>query len=416
MSKLFGHKNEDVTSPSEETIVEPTSEAAPGVVHANIEEMDADTRELYRDARSAAVEAKADSGDKRNRFVTMRSPFVLGFTITLGVLVAILVGDMFGQLSTIIMYVVAALFIALSLDPVVRKFEKRGMKRPVGIAVVFLGFIAIIATILAIVIPMLAHQVNLLIQSAPELVTDITAKAWYKDINERFGQYVDFQALLKSGQDLISKPENWTQVAGGVWQAGMGIANGLTAALIILILSLYFLSSMRSIKRGFYTLVPRSSRAKVMDITEQVAGSVGGYVNGMVLLALMNSILGFIMMLIVGVPFAGLVAVGVFILALIPLIGSVMATVLVGIVALFNSPMTALIAVIYYLVYMQIESYVFTPKIMNRVVAVPGALVVIGALAGGTLLGLLGALISIPVTASILMIIKQVWVPRQENR
>ncbi|MBC9954497.1 AI-2E family transporter [Leucobacter sp. cx-42] len=416
MSKLFGHKNEDATSPSEETIVEPTSEATPGVVHANIEEMDADTRELYRDARSAAVEAKADSEDKRNRFVTMRSPFVLGFTITLGVLVAILVGDMFGQLSTIIMYVVAALFIALGLDPVVRKFEKRGMKRPVGIAVVFLGFIAIIATILAIVIPMLAHQVNLLIQSAPELVTDITAKAWYKDINERFGQYVDFQALLKSGQDLISKPENWTQVAGGVWQAGMGIANGLTAALIILILSLYFLSSMRSIKRGFYTLVPRSSRAKVMDITEQVAGSVGGYVNGMVLLALMNSILGFIMMLIVGVPFAGLVAVGVFILALIPLIGSVMATVLVGIVALFNSPMTALIAVIYYLVYMQIESYVFTPKIMNRVVAVPGALVVIGALAGGTLLGLLGALISIPVTASILMIIKQVWVPRQENR
>ncbi|MGR4010898.1 AI-2E family transporter [Leucobacter sp. 1207-22] len=416
MSKLFGHKNEDAASTTEEPVAEAQPVTEPGIVHANIEEMDADLRELYRDARSAAVEAQNESVDKRNRFVTMRSPFVLGFTITLGVLVAILVGDMFGQLSTIIMYVVAALFIALGLDPLVRKFEKRGMKRPVGIAVVFLGFIAIIATILAIVIPMIAHQINLLIQSAPELVTDITSKSWYKDINERFGQYVDFQALLKSGQDLISRPENWTQVAGGVWQAGMGIANGLTAALIILILSLYFLSSMRSIKRGFYTLVPRSGRAKVIDITEQVAGSVGGYVNGMVLLALMNSVLGFIMMLIVGVPFSGLVAVGVFILALIPLIGSVMATVLVGIVALFNSPMTALIAVIYYLVYMQIESYVFTPRIMNRVVAVPGALVVIGALAGGTLLGLLGALISIPVTASILMIVKQVWVPRQETR
>lgn len=416
MSKLFGHKNEDAASTTEEPAVEAKPVTEPGIVHANIEDMDADLRELYRDARSAAVEAQNESVDKRNRFVTMRSPFVLGFTITLGVLVAILVGDMFGKLSTIIMYVVAALFIALGLDPLVRKFEKRGMKRPVGIAVVFLGFIAIIATILAIVIPMIAHQINLLIQSAPELVTDITSKSWYKDINERFGQYVDFQALLKSGQDLISRPENWTQVAGGVWQAGMGIANGLTAALIILILSLYFLSSMRSIKRGFYTLVPRSGRAKVVDITEQVAGSVGGYVNGMVLLALMNSVLGFIMMLIVGVPFSGLVAVGVFILALIPLIGSVMATVLVGIVALFNSPMTALIAVIYYLVYMQIESYVFTPRIMNRVVAVPGALVVIGALAGGTLLGLLGALISIPVTASILMIVKQVWVPRQETR
>lgn len=162
--------------------------------------------------------------------------------------------------------------------------------------------------------------------------------------------------------------------------------------------------------------MPKTGRAKVIDITEQVTKSVGGYVNGMVVLAFINATLGFIMMTIVGVPFAGLVAVGVFMLALIPLIGSVLATVLVTIVALFNSPTTAIIAAIYYLVYMQLESYLLTPKVMNRVVSVPGALVVIGALAGGTLLGLLGALISIPVTAAVLMIIKQVWVPRQELR
>jgi len=110
------------------------------------------------------------------------------------------------------------------------------------------------------------------------------------------------------------------------------------------------------------------------------------------------------------------VAVGVFLLALIPLIGSVLATVLVSTVALFNSPTTALVAAVYYLIYMQIESYLLTPRVMNRVVSVPGALVVIGALAGGTLLGLLGALISIPVTAMVLMIIKQVWVPRQDRQ
>jgi predicted PurR-regulated permease PerM len=74
------------------------------------------------------------------------------------------------------------------------------------------------------------------------------------------------------------------------------------------------------------------------------------------------------------------------------------------------------VAAVYYLIYMQIESYLLTPRVMNRVVSVPGALVVIGALAGGTLLGLLGALISIPVTAMVLMIIKQVWVPRQDRQ
>lgn len=391
-------------------------DAHPDVKHADIEQMDADTREMYRDARDAAVDAREERAKTQTREFVVRSPFQLGFTITLGVLVAMLFGGMIEQLTTIIMYVAAALFVALGLDPVVRALERRGLKRPLGIAVVFGGFVLVIAGLLAIIIPMIANQITLLVRSAPALFRDITHQQWFFDLNERFGQFVDFDGLLQMGQNLVSKPENWAQVAGGVWQAGIGIANGLTAGLIVLILTLYFLASLQSIKRAFYSLVPRSGRAKVIDITEQVTKSVGGYVNGMVILAFVNAVLGFVMMTIVDVPFAGLVAVGVFFLALIPLIGSVMATVLVTIVALFQSPSAAIIVAVYYLIYMQIESYLLTPRVMNRVVSVPGALVVIGALAGGTLLGLLGALISIPVTAMVLMIIKQVWVPRQELR
>ncbi|MFD1202132.1 AI-2E family transporter [Leucobacter albus] len=386
------------------------------VLHADTTQMDAEVREMYRDAREAAQDAQEEARENPHREFTIGKPFALGFTVTLGVLVALVFGDMIGQLSTILMYVVAALFIALGLDPVVRWLERHGVKRALGIGIVFVGFILIIGGILAIVIPMIGNQIAQLVSSAPEIVRNLTSEQWYKDINERFGEFVDFNALLKMGQDFIGKPSNWASVAGGVWQAGLGIANGLTAGLIVLILSLYFLSSLRTIKRGFYSVVPRSGRAKVIDITEQVTKSVGGYVNGMVVLALVNATLGFIMMTIVGVPFAGLVAVGVFLLALIPLIGSVLATVLVSAIALFNSPITALVAAIYYLIYMQLESYLLTPKIMNRVVSVPGSLVVIGALAGGTLLGLLGALIAIPVTAAVLMIIKQVWIPRQDAR
>ena len=386
------------------------------VLHADTTQMDADVREMYRDAQEAAQDAEVEARVSPKREFTIGKPFALGFTVTLGVLVALVFGDMFGQLSTIVMYVVAALFIALGLDPVVRWLERHGVKRPLGIAIVFVGFILIIAGILAIVIPMIASQIAQLVSSAPEIVRGLMSEQWYKDINERFGEFIDFNALLEMGQDFIGKPSNWASVAGGVWQAGIGIANGLTAGIIVLILSLYFLSSLRTIKRGFYSVVPRSGRAKVIDITEQVTKSIGGYVNGMVVLALVNATLGFIMMTIVGVPFAGLVAVGVFLLALIPLIGSVLATVLVTGIALFNSPVTALVAAIYYLIYMQLESYLLTPKVMNRVVSVPGSLVVIGALAGGTLLGLLGALIAIPVTAAMLMIIKQVWIPRQDAR
>ncbi|QAB16897.1 AI-2E family transporter [Leucobacter muris] len=388
----------------------------PEVVHADLEQLDSETREMYRDAREAAVDAREERAKTHTRDFVVRSPFQLGFTVTLGVLVALLVGSIIGQLSTIIMYVAAALFIALGLDPVVRMLERRGIKRPLGIGIVFGGFVLVIGGLLGIIIPMIANQITLLVRSAPALVQDLNNQPWFIDLNSRFGEFVDFDGLLRMGQDFVGDPENLAQMAGGVWQAGIGIANGLTAGLIVLILTLYFLASLRSVKRAFYSLVPRSGRAKVIDITEQVTKSVGGYVNGMVVLAFTNAVLGFIMMTIVGVPFAGLVAVGVFFLALIPLIGSVLATVLVSIVALFDSPMTAIIAAVYYLIYMQIESYLLTPRIMNRVVSVPGSLVVIGALAGGTLLGLLGALISIPVTAMVLMIIKQVWMPRQEMR
>jgi predicted PurR-regulated permease PerM len=116
------------------------------------------------------------------------------------------------------------------------------------------------------------------------------------------------------------------------------------------------------------------------------------------------------------VPYAGILAVVIFFVTLIPLVGSIIATVVVATVGLFDSPTTALIVIVYYLVYMQIESYVLTPRVMNKAVAVPGALVVIGAMVGGSLIGLLGALVSIPVTASILLIIKQVVVPRQNAK
>lgn len=390
----------------------------PDVVHADLGRLDAETRRMYRESQSAAV-AEAEREDARRNRVkefVVRNPFQLGFVVTLGVLAAVLVGQMLGQLSTIIMYVVGGLFIALALDPVVSRLERHRVKRPIGILIVFGGFILVVAGVLAIVIPMIANQIVQLMRTAPSYFVDIQNQPWYQFLEEKFGQFIDFGGLLGTAQDFIGKPENWAQLAGGVWQAGIGLANGVTATIIVLILSLYFLASLQATKRAFYSIIARSDRAKVIDITEQITASVGGYVNGMVLLALTNSVLGFIMMTIVGVPFAGLVAVGVFLLALIPLIGSVLATVLVTVVALFNSPTAAIIAAVYYIIYMQIESYVLTPRIMNRVVSVPGALVVIGALAGGTLLGLLGALISIPVTAMVLMIVKQVWVPRQDQQ
>jgi predicted PurR-regulated permease PerM len=136
---------------------------------------------------------------------------------------------------------------------------------------------------------------------------------------------------------------------------------------------------------------------------------------GQITIAMINAILAFIMMTVVGIPFSLLLAFVAFLLALIPLVGSVSSAILIALVALSISPVHALIAVIYSLVYMQVEAYLVSPRIMQKAVNVPGSVVVVGALVGGTLLGVLGALIAIPVAASIILILRQVWVPRQES-
>ena len=154
--------------------------------------------------------------------------------------------------------------------------------------------------------------------------------------------------------------------------------------------------------------------ATTTEITEQITASVGGYLGGMVILAFFNALVAFLLYLFLGLPFPALMAVVAFSVTLIPLVGSVLFWAVGTVVALIASPIGGLTFAIAYLVYMQIEAYVLTPKVMNKAISVPGSLVVIGALVGGTLMGLLGALVAIPVTASILLIIKKVYIPKQD--
>lgn len=376
------------------------------------DELDVETRQMLDDAQSSQDD---DAAPTFKEFF-LRSPFKLGFIVTLGGLAAIFFGQAIAQLSTILIYIVAALFIALGLDPVVKWLGKKNVSRPLAITMVFGAFTLIVVGLVLTLTPVIVKQIGELIKAAPTYLTEITNQPWFINLNNTIGPAIDLEATVQTVYQFVLKPENWAMLVGGLFKAGVGIANGVTAFIIIFILSLYFLSSLPVIKRAFYQLAPRSNRYRVIHITEQVTGSIGGYIAGMVTLALSSGIFGFIAMTIIGVPFAGVLSLVLFGLGLIPLIGPLLGWTVVTIVSLFASPITAVTIGVTGLVYMQIEAYVFTPRIMNKAVSVPGSLVVIGAMAGGTLLGLLGALIAIPVTAMILIIVKQVWMPQQEKR
>ena len=222
--------------------------------------------------------------------------------------------------------------------------------------------------------------------------------------------------ILNNLESFITDPGNIAAIGGGAVQVGIGIVSGISGAFITLVLTLYFIASMPAIKAAFYRLAPARNRPGLRDLTEQITGSIGGYLIGMVVLATANAIFAFILHLILGLPFPALMAVIAFLITLIPLIGPVLYWIIASVIALFSDPLTALLFAGFYLAYIQIEAYVLTPRVMNRTIEIPGALVVIGALVGGTLLGLIGALVAIPVSASILLIIKQVWVPRQDAK
>ena len=346
--------------------------------------------------------------------LSIANAFEFGFLGGLGVLAAILVGQSLVTLATILTYMAAAIFIALGLDPLVRLLEKRGLARSYSILIVVLSILALATAVIVAVIPSIIEETGALLSDAPNLVTNLNSLPVIQSLDGQFNGAIS--TAISNVSTYLADASHWPLMLGGVVQVGITLVNGVVGFVVILTLSLYFMASLGRFKKFIYALVPASKRDTFSELSEEVAQSVGRYVSGQATVALINSTLGFIVMSIFGVPFSVVLAFITFLLALIPLVGAMSGAAIVTLVALTVSPGTALVVGIYYLVYMQIEAYVISPRVMKRAVSVPGGVVVVAAMAGGALLGIMGALVAIPVAASIILILRQVWMPRQNLR
>ena len=359
---------------------------------------------------ASPVEAPLD----RTVWTYLNRPFAVGFLITLGGLVAFALGMAITNLVTIWIYIAFALFAALGLDPLVRRLERGKVTRAWAIVIVYGVFALLMVGVLWLMIPTVVRQIAQFVTDLPALITAFRATAFYAWVSERLGDQAG--ALLTQVQQFLTDPGNIATIGGGVLQIGATIATTISGLIIVIVLSLYFLASLDQIKQAFYRLAPARSRSFVAEMTEEITGSVGSYLGGMVVLAFFNSVMTFILFTVLQLPFPLLLAVVAFCLTIIPLVGTVLFWIVGSMVALFSNPLAALIFAVLYLLYMQVEAYVLTPKVMNKAISVPGSLVVIGAMVGGTLMGLLGALVAIPVTASILLLVKKVFIPRQDAK
>jgi predicted PurR-regulated permease PerM len=350
--------------------------------------------------------------------VKIQNSFRLGLFGGLGVIVAIAIGAAIGSLATILTYVGAALFLALGLDPLVSFLAKHGWPRWLAILTVLVGLLAAFAGLVFALIPVVIDQVSKLSGTVQGLINSASKGTFWDDVHRNF-PWLNVK-MVEGWYNSFLHTIDVTKVTTGVFSTGVAIAGGIAGAIVVFILTLYFVSSLGSIKRGLYQLVPASKRPGFIDIAEQISEAVGKYVMGQGALGLTNGILSFLFLQLIfpafgiKVDYAVLLAFIALLGSLIPLVGTISAAVVITLsVWAFNGYPSVLVVGIYYLVYMQVEAYVISPRIMKTAVQVPGVVVVIAALAGGTLLGVLGALVAIPVAASILLIIKQVVIPRQ---
>jgi predicted PurR-regulated permease PerM len=349
--------------------------------------------------------------ERRGVLALIDRPLVIAFIATLGVLGGLVLGSAIASITTILIYIVLALFISLGLDPIVRVLERRGVKRGGGIAIVFGAFAVLALAFFIFVLPPILAQVGQFVRQFPEAVVEAVNSEWFlalpPDLQDAVG------AALAELSALLEKPETIAALGGGALAVGIGLVNAITASFIVIALTLYFLSSLTGMKNALYDLAPAHSRATLADMTERITASVGSSLIGSVTLSSINAAVVFVLHLVIGLPFAALMSFIAFVITLIPLFGSVIFWLLATGVALFSSPAQAVTFFIAYLIYIQIESYVVSPRVMNRAVSIPAALVLIGALVGGVLAGVIGVLVALPIMASMLLILREIVVPKQ---
>lgn len=345
----------------------------------------------------------------------MHNPVAFGFLMTVGVGLALLAYYIFNNVGALVGWVTGAIFIALGLDPIVRRLEAWGIKRNIGVIVVLAGFAGAVTALVMSIGPIISEQATKFVQYAPNIYQNTIDSDWYHELDQRFNISSWVNENVPKFLESTFSSSQVNSFMSSLLSAGSTLAQSVTGVIIVLFLSLYFLTSMNTIKAWGVRLAPGSKRARVKYITDKITDSVGNYVMGQAMVAICNALFAFFTMLFLGFSFPQLMAIVILILAFIPLVGGVMALILTSLILLTQGWSMALWFAVAYFLYLQVEAYLISPRIMARAVSVPAGVAIISVAAGGALWGVLGALIAIPAAASMLILVREVFIPRQDQ-
>jgi predicted PurR-regulated permease PerM len=296
-------------------------------------------------------------------------------------------------------WLLIATFLAIALSGPVN-FLNRYMKRGFAIALVYLGLLLIPIGIGAIVVPPIVNGGNDLAQNAPEYADDVTKFVNDNDTLRNINE--DYDVTEKIEEEAAKLPSKIDDAAIVLRDVGFGVVSSIFALITILILTGFILGGGRGWLHYGLRYVPEERAKRLEGVFERVARTVANYVAGALAQATIAAVTAYIVLKILGVPFAAPLALIIFFLDLIPLVGATIGAVLVGLVTLFEDfPTATIIWAIYSIVYQQVENNLIQPQIQRRAVDINAFLVVVSVLFGSALLGVIGALVAVPVAASI---------------
>jgi predicted PurR-regulated permease PerM len=337
-------------------------------------------------------------------------PFALGFFAAAGALLAWWLGTIILSVSSLITLIVVALFLAAGLNPAVEWLGHRGLSRAWSVVVVIAAVIVALALFVVALVPVIADQVSAMVDSAPGWVESLQSNRLFQRLDQRYD-------VLEKAEDYATSGSFTQRLFGGAVGVGVAVLSSLANSFIVIVLTLYFLASLPRVKSAAYRMAPASRRPKVTSIGDRVVDNIGAYVSGAFVVAFCAGLASLIFLFVVGLgQYAVALAAVVALLDVIPMIGATLGAIVVSLIGLATDPKIGLICVIFYIVYQQVENYVIYPRVMARSVDIPGSVIVIAALIGAGLLGVIGALLAIPTAAAILLVVREVVVPRLDAR
>lgn len=335
--------------------------------------------------------------------------FRIGFVGALGVLVAWLLVQSLVGVRGVLVYILVALFLAVGLNPVIEFLRDRArLPRWAAILAVCAALVAFVAVFVWAIVPPLGEQVTGLVSGLPTMIGDLQGNAFFADLDRRYD-------VLDKLQGAVTDPDVGRQVFGGLVGVGQVVVDSLVASFTVFILTLFFMASLHGILDACYRLVPRSRRAGVREIGDEIVQRIGAFIAGQLVVAAFSGLVAFLFLWAIGSAYALTLALVVAVTALIPLVGTTIGALAASLAVAVSDPWLGLLTLVFFLVYQQIESYVISPRVMSRAVHVSPTANITAALVGGAMLGLVGALLAIPVAASLTIILHKVVFPRLEE-